>query len=72
MRVLSFEKGNKQSGQVLYVSVVQEKVINKDIIIAAFSEVKLFLNLIPFRLGGEVVSSPRESPVLFQVSRSLV
>ena len=45
MRVLSFEKGNKQSGQVLYVSVVQEKVINKDIIIAAFSEVKLFLNL---------------------------
>ena len=71
MRVLSFEKGNQQSGQVLYVSVVQEEVTNKDIIIAAFS-VKLFLNLILFRLGGEVVSSPRESPVLFQVSRSLV
>ena len=72
MRVLSFEKGNQQSGQVLYVSVVQEEVTNKDIIIAAFSEVKLFLNLFLFRLGGAVVSSPRESPVLFQVSRSLV
>ena len=39
MRVLSFEKGNQQSGQVLYVSVVQEEVTNKVIIIAAFSEV---------------------------------
>ena len=30
MCVLQFEKGNKQSGQVLYASVVQEKVTNKD------------------------------------------